>query len=154
MIFVVDGVEGGFLGRPTIQALDVLPRLHDIYMGEAFGPNVPRQYVSLIQGNLGKMKTEYTIALHPDAKAFAITYPQWVPIQLLPAVHPELERMEGLGVLQRVDHATQWCTSLVVARKNDSLHDCFDYAELNNQINCKKVIMPTVEENLAKLVGT
>lgn len=107
--------------------------------------------MSVIQGSLRKLKTECTIVTHPDAKAFAIMYPRWVPIPLLPAIGQKLEQMKDLEVIQRVDRTTQWCTPMVVARK--SLHIYVEYAELNNQIIYDWVIMPTVEENLSKLVG-
>lgn len=94
------------------------------------------------------MKAKYAISLHPDAKPFAISCPRRVPIPLLPAVRHEIQTMEDLEMIERIEHATQCCVPMVIAKeKSNSLRICVDYAELNN-----RVIMLTVEESLAKLV--
>lgn len=62
--------------------------------------------------------------------------------------------MVGLGVNQRVDHATEWCAPVVITRKkNNTLRICVDHGELNSQTVSEQVIMPTVEGNLAKVAG-
>lgn len=91
------------------------------------------EYLSLVQGNLGRMKTEYAIALHPEAKPFDISRPRSVHIPLLSGVQQEIQKMEDLGVIERVEHTTLWCAPMVTAKKkNNSLHICVDFVELNN----------------------
>lgn len=56
--------------------------------------------------------------------------------------------------LLRVDHAAAWCAPMVVAKKQDSsLRICVDYTQLNPQLVPERIIMPTVEESLARLAG-
>ncbi|KAM7306991.1 uncharacterized protein ISCGN_010627 [Ixodes scapularis] len=149
-MFVAEGLHCALLGRPAIQALNVLPVLHEV----SNSSHCPKEYESLLEDRLGTMKTTYKIALHPDAKPFKITYPRRVPIPILPKVRQEIQRMLDLGVIQQVEHATEWCAPMVVAKKkDDSLRICVHYTELNNQVIRERVIMPTVEENLAKLAG-
>ncbi|XP_064469866.1 uncharacterized protein K02A2.6-like [Ornithodoros turicata] len=60
--------------------------------------------------------------------------------------------MEELGVIKKVEHATEWCAPMVVVRKkNGSLRICVDYGELNAQVVRERIFMPTVEENLNKV---
>ncbi|XP_064479149.1 uncharacterized protein K02A2.6-like [Ornithodoros turicata] len=98
------------------------------------------------------MKTPYKVALLPEAKPYAVTYPRRVPIPLLPNVENELKRMQELGVMVRVDRATGSCAPMIVAKKRDGeLRICIDYTELNRQIVRERVLMPTVEQILARL---
>ncbi|KAM7308001.1 uncharacterized protein ISCGN_011636 [Ixodes scapularis] len=66
----------------------------------------------------------------------------------------ELSKMLKLQVIERVTEATGWCAPMVVAEKsNGELRICVDYIELNNCLVRERVIMPTVDECLAKLSG-
>lgn len=43
--------------------------------------------------------------------------------------------MASLGVIAKVDHATEWCAPMVVARKkNGELRICVNYSGLNSCI--------------------
>lgn len=68
IIFVVEGVRDPLLGRPAIQALNVLSCLHEISTTDVSNQDISREYAPLLQGRLGKIKTQYEIALHPDAR--------------------------------------------------------------------------------------
>ncbi|XP_064475528.1 uncharacterized protein K02A2.6-like [Ornithodoros turicata] len=149
-IFVVQGLQHALLGRPAIKALDVLPQLlsvnHDVGLNA-----VPSEFQCLF-GSLGRMKATYSIRLKQDARPHAVTYPRRVALPLLPGVQAELHRMEELGVIKKVEHATEWCAPMVVVRKkNGSLRICVDYGELNAQVVRERIFMPTVEENLNKV---
>lgn len=105
-------------------------------------------------GSLGQLKATYHVRLVPGAKPHAVTYPRRVPIPLLPSAQAKIHRKEELGVIQGVEHATEWCPPMVVAKKKGGkLRISVDYAELNKQIVRKCVIMPTVEENLRQTSG-
>ncbi|XP_064468401.1 uncharacterized protein K02A2.6-like [Ornithodoros turicata] len=153
-VFVVTGLREALLGRPGIKALEVLKHLHEVSTtpsGVLDAKEVLKDYPKLLSG-LGLMKTPYKITLLPEAKPYAVTYPRRVPIPLLPNVENELKRMQELGVIVRIDRATEWCAPMVVARKRDGeLRICIDYTELNRQIVRERVLMPTVEESLARL---
>lgn len=110
-------------------------------------------YPKLTSG-LGFMKTEYRIKVKNDAEPYAVTCPRRVALPLLPLVKKELKRMEDMGVIQKIEHATEWCFPMVVARKkNNELRICVDYGHLNRQIIRERLLMPTVDECLAKLAG-
>ncbi|KAM7300946.1 uncharacterized protein ISCGN_016523 [Ixodes scapularis] len=100
------------------------------------------------------MKTEYHIKVKDDAKPYAVTYPRRVPLPLLSQVENELERMKEMGVIKKVEKATEWCFPMVVAKKkNDELRISVDYGQLNQQIVRERMLMPTVDECLARLAG-
>lgn len=72
---MVDGIQNVLLGCPAIQSLNVLHYLHEVHKADTPNLTAPTEYSSLLEGNLGQMKTEYSISLHPDVKPFAISYP-------------------------------------------------------------------------------
>ncbi|XP_042146269.1 uncharacterized protein K02A2.6-like [Ixodes scapularis] len=154
-IYVTDRLRYPLLGRAAIQALEVLPSLQEVnvYSNIEYDQQLHAKYPSLFQG-LGEMNVQYKITLHPDAKPFAITYPRRVPFPLVPSVEKELQRMQDMDVIEPVDHATAWCAPMVVAKKQDnSIRICVDYTQLNPQLVRERIIMPTVEETLARLAG-
>lgn len=58
-----------------------------------------------------------------------------MPLPLLPPVKKELNRMDDMRVIQKIEQATEWHFPMVVARqKNNELHICVDYDQLNQQI--------------------
>ena len=73
-----------------------------------------QQYPKLVEG-LGKLEGDYTISLDEGAKPFAVTTPRRVAIPLLPQVKTELERMERLEVISRIEEPTECCAPMVVA---------------------------------------
>ncbi|XP_064481290.1 uncharacterized protein LOC135394473 [Ornithodoros turicata] len=151
-VFLVDGFQNPLLGRPAIQALGVLAHLEEI-QAECTLDRIAAKFLSLFSP-LGQMKTSCTIKLAPRSTPYALACPRHVPLLLLPRVQDELGRMEGLGVTVKVDSATEWCALMVVVKKSDSqLRICVDYGELDKQILSERLIISTVEENLAKIGG-
>ncbi|XP_064475629.1 uncharacterized protein K02A2.6-like [Ornithodoros turicata] len=149
-VFIVDGLQHSRLGRPAIKALEVLPQLLEI--GHDHGHDCIASMYPELFGGLGLMKATYSIHLVPGPRPYAVTYPRRVALPLLPSVQAEIHRMEGLGVIQKVEHATEWCAPMVVVRKkNGKLRICVDFGELIKQVVRERVIMPTVEENLSKI---
>ena len=65
----------------------------------------------------GTMKGEYHIQLWHGAVPFPQTTPRRVTLPLLPKVKPELERVEHLGVISRVDNPTEWYVCETVNQK-------------------------------------
>ncbi|KAL1479629.1 hypothetical protein MTO96_034811 [Rhipicephalus appendiculatus] len=154
-VYVIDKLHDALLGRPAIKSLDILPSLLEVTAstGKLSDPaNILCHYPDLTAG-LGLLKTEYRITLLPDAKPSAITYPRRVPLPMLPCVKRELERMENLGVIRKVDEATEWCAPIVAKKKGGELRICVDFGGLNKYILRERVVMPTVDECLARLAG-
>ncbi|XP_037567177.1 uncharacterized protein K02A2.6-like [Dermacentor silvarum] len=130
----------------------------EVFLGEVsetdtLEPEARPEFSQLFTG-LGKMKTVYKVTLKANATPYAVTTPRRVAVPLQPKVEQELRRMKDLGVIQQVYHATPWCAPMVIsAKQNGEIRICIDYTELNRQLIRERVIMPTVEENLAKLAN-
>ena len=74
------------------------------------------------------------------------------PIALKDKLGRELERLESLGVLERVVSATDWVSSVVVETKKDgSLRICIDQRPLNKALKRCHYPMPVVDDILPDL---
>ena len=81
------------------------------------------------------MEGEYTIQLKEGAVPFALTNPRRVAIPLMDSVIAELQRMEKLEVISRIDEPTDWCAGMVVVPKaNKQVRICVDLTKLNENV--------------------
>ena len=145
--FVVHGLQTALLGRPAIEAMGLVKRVNSIKEGE----ELIAKHTGLFSG-LGCLEGEYRIKLRENTKPFALSTPRRVALPLLPKVKAELERMEQLGVITRVDEPTDWCAGMVVVPKpNEKVHICVDLTKLNENVCRERHILPSVEHILAQL---
>ena len=92
------------------------------------------------------MTGEYTIRLNADAKLFTTSTPRRIALPLLPKVKSELEHMEKLGVIRRVNVPTKWCTGMVVVPKPDGqIRICVDLMKLNQNVQRECHLIPSVD---------
>ena len=69
-------------------------------------------------------------------------------------VRAELERMEQLGVIAKVEVPTDWCAGMVVVPKPDgNVRICVDLTKLNESVCRERHILPAVDQTLAQLAG-
>ena len=148
-IFVVQGLSKPLLGRPAIEALAIVSMVEPI-MTLA---KVAEAFPLLFQG-LGKLKDNYTIKLQNNCQPYVLTTPRRVAIPLLPKVETELRRMLQLGVIERVNQPTEWCSGVVIVPKpNGNVRICVDLTKLNTSVLRERHILPSVEQGLAQIGG-
>ena len=148
-LYVVSGLSKPLLGRPAIDQLNLIRRL--AVVTERKTPK--EQFPSLFQG-LGKLEQPYKIELQDDAKPFALSTPRRVAIPLLKSVEQELDRMESMGVITRVNQPTEWCAGMVVVPKaSGKVRICVDLTKLNESVRRERHPLPAVDQTLAQLAG-
>ena len=67
------------------------------------------------------------------------------------AVKQELERMETLGVISKIQEPTNWCSGMVVVPKSTNLR--VDLTRLNQSVRRERHPLPAVDQVLAQLAG-
>ena len=152
-IFVVKDLQSSLLGRPAIESLNLVMRVEPINTTDhPMTKDVVMQQFPSLFGKLGKLQGSYHIKLNESAVPFSLNTPRRVAIPLLPKVQKELERMERIGVISRVEQATPWCAGMVIVPKPDGrIRICVDLTKLNQAVCRERHILPSVEQSLAML---
>ena len=119
-------------------------------------------------GGLGRMSGgDYIIQLREYAVPFALSTPRRVSIPLMEVVKGELQRMEDLQLIRRVDTPKDWCASMVVVAKHrvvsstvegeenetHKVRICVDSKKLNESVVREKHDLPSVDQTLVRLAG-
>ena len=104
-VFVVDGLKSNLLGLPAIVALDLAIRLDSTETDSPIATEVKEQFPTVFQG-LGNLGEEFEIHLKQGATPKSLFAPRHVPMPLRPIVQEELNRMESIGVIFKVDKPT------------------------------------------------
>ena len=147
-IFVIQGLKTPLVGRPAISSLNLVARV-TLIQGDQEA--ITKRFPELFEG-LGQMTGEYHIKLQPHTTPFSLTTPRRIAIPLRPRVKEELQRMEKLGVIAKVQQATDWCAGIfVVPKSNGKVRICVDLTKLNASVCRERHILPSVEEILAQL---
>jgi hypothetical protein len=115
-VYVAKGLTRSLLGQPMISNLQLVRRVASVEPTSELSPK--EEFPSLFRG-LGKVEGEYTIELRDDAEPYSLSTPRRVAIPLLNCVRQELQRMEELGVIAKVNQPTEWCSSMVVVPKDN-----------------------------------
>ena len=153
-IYVIDGLKTNLLGLPAIEALQLAVRVASVTKadsGLSSAAGVERQFPSIFTG-LGNLGEEYEISLKPGATPYSLYTPRNVALPLRPKVQEELNRMEALGVISKVEEATPWCAGMVVVpKKEGALRICVDLKPLNENVLREIHPLPKVDDTLAQL---
>lgn len=90
--------------------------------------------------------------LTKDAEPYCVTTAHRVPVPLQSAVKTELERMEAMGITERITEPTTWCSSKVPAfRKNVKIRICVDLKRLNKSVAPENHTLPILDDILHRL---
>jgi transposase InsO family protein len=149
-VYVIEGLKNNLLGLPAITALGLISRLHSITNIKS---EIGEKYPSVFTG-LGCFKEEYQIKLKEGATPHCLFTPRHVPLPLRDKVREELENMEQMKIISKVDEPTSWCAGMVVVpKKQGSLRICVDLKPLNENVLREIHPLPKVEDLLAQLAG-
>ena len=109
------------------------------------------QYNDVFTG-LGCVKgVVHHIATDPAVKP-VVHPPRRVSALLRQKVKDELDRMERLGVVERVQELTEWVNSLVtVLKPNGKIRLCIDPKDLNRAIKREQYPMKTIDEVITRM---
>ena len=152
-IYVIEGLKEPLLGRPAIDALHLVERVNEVKERDITA-EVQKQYPKLFQG-LGELKGEFHIELDENAKPFALYAPRRVALPLMSKVKKEIERMENLGVISKVDQPTDWCAGMVVVPKKDgNVRICVDLTKLNESVKRETHPLPKIDNLLSEVNGS
>lgn len=108
--------------------------------------DIKSNYADVFDGKLGKYPGTYNIELTDNAVP-RVNPPRRVPFKLREPLHKKLCEMEDMGVIEKVDHPTEWVNSMVgTEKKNGTIRLCLDPRELNKFVKREHYPIPTFDE--------
>ena len=108
-----------------------------------------------IFGEIGKVEGDpVKIQLKENAIPYHVSTARRVALPLMEKVQAELNRMEKLGVIEKVTEPTDWCSPMAVAmKKNGKVRICVDLRQLNRAVKRERYTFPTIQDIASKLEG-
>lgn len=151
--YVVAGKYTPIIGLVDSMKLNLLKVNHNLV--HAVSPEtVPEleEFADLFDDKLGKLPVKYKMTLDPSVPP-VIRPPRRVPKPMEGAVKDELKRMTKLGVIEPVEEATEWVSSMVATNKKNGseIRLCIDPKDLNRALLRPHHPMRTVEETTMNL---
>ncbi|GFN86353.1 Pol polyprotein [Plakobranchus ocellatus] len=151
-IYVIQGLDQPPLGRPAIEALDLLQRINNVKSTQE-SVDFRKEFPELFTG-LGKLQKEYKIQLKDDVVPHKISTPRRIPVPLRKDVEIELQKLQEQDIIKKVTEPTNWCAGLVVVPKaNGKIRLCVDLTKLNEGVKRENFPLPLTEELLTRLAG-
>ena len=99
--------------------------------------------------------TPVKIQLQEGAQPYSVHTARRIPIPLLGKVKEELQKMERVGIIKKVDEPTDWCAPIVpVIKPSGSVRICTDFKKLNEAVKRERYMLPAVEDVLHRLKGS
>ena len=115
--------------------------------------DIVKQYPSVFKDTVGKLDTCYKIRIN-ESVAPVQHPPRRVPAVLRLKLQDELNHLEKLGIIAKVEDPTDWVSSLVVVpKKEGKLRICLDPRDLNVAIKRERYQLPTIEDIATRLAG-
>ena len=147
-VYILRGAKANLLGRPEIHEFGLVKSVNEV------NTSIERMHPSLF-GKLGTLPDVFKIHLKEDATPLCLHVPRRLPLGLWDPTKTELERMEKLGVIRRIEKPTAWCSGMVVAPKsNGKVRICVDLTQLNKSVQREFFPLPRLEEIMSSLEGS
>ena len=160
LFYVCDGPSHSLLGKDTCEKFELIKLMCKIdsinESGTRQRPTESKEYCLLMEEyedvfqGLGCLPGEYNIEIDETAVP-RVQACRKIPFPLHEKLKLELERMQKMDVIVKVEEPTDWVSSIVVAQKpNGKLRVCLDPRHLNDAIKRQHFKLPTREEVMAK----
>ena len=151
---VVGGNSGNLLSCTTACQLDLLKiTINNNTYHSSSTTEYPPEFECLFSG-IGKLRGK-TVKLHIDPDVSPKQQPhRRIPFHVRSDVEKELQRLEDLDIIEKVDGPTPWISPIVVVpKKSGEVRICINMREANRAVKREKHLMPTIDDLVADLNG-
>ena len=115
---------------------------------------IETEFRDVLCDKIGCISGEYEIKLKENSVP-VVHAPRSVPAPIRDNVKAELERLERVGIIEKVVNPTEWVSSMVVVRKkNGTVRICIDPSDLNKAVKREHFPMNTIEDIATRLNGS
>ena len=151
-VYVVEGSHGNLLGYQTLVDLQVVPCISSLSPKHE---QLCEQYSTVFNG-IGKLK-DTQISIHIDPNVQPVVQPhRRIPFHVRKQVEAELERLEKLDIIEKVEGPTPWVSPIVAApkpRNPSQIRLCVDMRRPNEAVKRERHITPTIDDMILDLNG-
>ena len=144
------------IGLATSERLNLIKRVYKVTestIEESFSSSTILDDYPECFGEIGTLKSTYHMEIKDDVSPVAVP-PRKVPFALKDRLKNELDHMEKMGIIEKVEKSTDWVNALVVVEKpNGKLRICLDPRPLNQAIKRQHYRLPTTEEIISQMTG-
>ena len=126
------------LGKPAISKLGHLSLIDKNQIDTDWRSEFPKLFCGL-----GAIESEAKIILDDEVISYVRSVPCMVAAARRQPLLKELQRMESLGIIEKVEEPTDWCAScIVVPNKDGKLCLCIDFTRLKKETKKKFHSLP------------
>ena len=156
-LLVVKGENGNLLSYHTAQKLGLIAvsvNTATIADSDKNTPESLKEEFKSLFGGIGKVQNK-EVKLHIDPDVTPRQQPhRRIPFHIREDVEKELERLERLDIIEKVEWATPWVSPIVIVpKKSGEVRICVDMRGPNKAIKREKHLMPTIDDLIADLNG-
>jgi len=150
----IKGTSETLISYETAVELGIVPVINSVkYCDYA---ELCDKYKSVFTGH-GKLKDKQ-IKFHIDENVVPSSQPaRRIPFHVREQVEQELDRLEELDVIEKVDGPTPWVSNLVVAPKPNAPKEirlCVDMRKANLALKRERHVTPTIDDIVSELNGS
>ncbi|CAH2098790.1 unnamed protein product [Euphydryas editha] len=144
------------LGLPTLIKFKLIQRTNNEKIDSVQTKNLEllEKYKDVFKG-IGEIKNyEYDIQLKEGWQR-KIERNRHIPFKLKDKLKEELSKLEKIGIISKTEGPTDFVSSLVMTTKpGGAMRICLDPQYLNTQIKREQMMIPNIDEIIAKLKGS
>ncbi|UYV75188.1 K02A2.6-like, partial [Cordylochernes scorpioides] len=151
--FIADGYYQPILGIEAIEKLSLIKKCDAVQTEQNnSAKEILNRHKNIFEG-IGRLPIEHKIRLKENATP-VIAPSRKIPFSIREKVKAELERMEKLDIIEKVEEPSEWTHPIVVVQKpSGDVRICMDPRELNKYIQRERYILPTAETIFSELKG-
>ena len=152
---IVKNNTNSILSYETAVELGIIPAIGSVNQ-HVSSHEIYEEFPSVFN-RLGKLK-DVKIKFHVDDRVTPVAQPpRRIPFHVRDQVEKELDRLEQMDVIEKVEGPTPWVSNLVIAPKPKSpgeIRLCVDMRQANQAIRRERHITPTVDDIIFNLNGS
>ena len=153
-IYVIKGNYGFLLGYETCVQLAIINKIATVTEDKI--ETLCNKFPTVFTG-IGKLKNTQ-IRLHVDESVKPVSQPhRRIPFHVRKQVEKELEKLEKLDIIEKVNGPTPWVSPIVVApkpKKPGEIRLCVDMRRANTAIQRERHVTPTIDDMIMDLNGS
>ncbi|UYV63627.1 hypothetical protein LAZ67_2005063, partial [Cordylochernes scorpioides] len=151
--FIADGYYQPILGIEAIEKLSLIKKCDAVQIQQNnSAKEILNRHKNIFEG-IGRLPIEHKIRLNENTTP-VIASSRKIPFSIREKVKAELERMEKLDIIEKVEEPSEWTHPIVVVQKpSGDVRICMDPRELNKYIQRERYILPTAETIFSELKG-